>query len=248
MCLYTDGSKTVDGVGAGIYCERPGTEIQVSLGSLTTIFQAEVYAIELCAVMLLERQTASKTIRIFSDSQAALKALDSGLCVSRTVWSCRERLNDLGARNSVTLVWIPGHTGLEGNERADALAKAGAEAEFIGPEPVLGVTNSTARQAILAWTEDVKHRYWLDIGGLRHSRAMINFPLKKVFIDNLLEFDRLHLRTLVGIYTGHSGVLPHMHRIRLAENAECRLCLEDDETIEHILCQCPAAARLALKT
>jgi hypothetical protein len=73
---------------------------------------------------------------------------------------------------------------------------------------------------------------------------MINFPLKKVFIDNLLEFDRLHLRTLVGIYTGHSGVRHHMHRIGLAENAECRLCLEDDETMEHILCQCPAAARL----
>ena len=160
-CLYTDGSKTAYGVGAGIYGERPGTETQISLGSFTTIFQAEVYAIELCAVMLMERQAANKTIRIFSDSQAALKALDSGFCVSRTVWSCRKKLNDLGACNSVTLVWIPRHTGLEGNERVDALAKAGAEAEFIRPEPVLAITNSTAKQAITAWTEEIKFRYWL---------------------------------------------------------------------------------------
>ena len=97
----------MDGVGAGIYGERPGIEAQISLGSFTTIFLAEVHAIELIAVMLMERQTANKTIRIFSDSQAALEALDSGLCVSRTVWSCREKLNDLGARNSVTLVWVP---------------------------------------------------------------------------------------------------------------------------------------------
>ena len=69
--------------------------------------------------------------------------------------------------------------------------------------------------------------------------------MKKVFIDNLLEFDRLQLRTLVGIYTGYCGVRHHMHRIGLAENAECRLCL-DDETMEHVLCQCPAAARLRL--
>ena len=56
---------------------------------------------------------------------------------------------------------------------------------------------------ITAWTEEIKFRYWLDISGLRHSKAMIDYPLNKVSIDNLLEFDRLQLRTLVGIYTGH---------------------------------------------
>lgn len=244
VCLYTDGSKTKDGVGAGIFGRSPEAEIQISLGSLATIFQAEVHAIELCARMLIERQTTHKTIKIFSDSQAALKALDSSLFISRTVWSCREKLNDLGTHNSVTLVWIPGHTGLEGNERADALAKAGAEAQFTGPEPVLGVTDSTAKRDITAWTEEIKLQYWRDINGLRHSKMMIDYPLRKVFTDNLLKLDRLELRTLVGLYTGHSGARQHMHRIGLAENAECRLCLEDDETIEHILCQCPAAARL----
>ncbi|KAJ8915296.1 hypothetical protein NQ315_014804 [Exocentrus adspersus] len=34
-----------------------------------------------------------------------------------------------------------------------------------------------------------------------------------------------------------------MHRIGLAEDAECRLCMEDDETAEHVLCTCPAADR-----
>ncbi|KAJ8912549.1 hypothetical protein NQ315_006620 [Exocentrus adspersus] len=32
-------------------------------------------------------------------------------------------------------------------------------------------------------------------------------------------------------------------RIGLAEDAECRLCMEDDETAEHVLCTCPAADR-----
>ncbi|KAJ8914697.1 hypothetical protein NQ315_017396 [Exocentrus adspersus] len=34
-----------------------------------------------------------------------------------------------------------------------------------------------------------------------------------------------------------------MHRIGLAEDAEYRLCMEDDETAEHVLCTCPAADR-----
>ena len=48
MCWYTDGSKNDKGSGAGIYCSSPKTEIYHSLGKHTTVFQAELYAIENC--------------------------------------------------------------------------------------------------------------------------------------------------------------------------------------------------------
>ena len=35
-------------------------------------------------------------------------------------------LNKLGEKNKVTVAWIPGHRGFEGNELADKLAKEGA--------------------------------------------------------------------------------------------------------------------------
>ena len=35
------------------------------------------------------------------------------------------------------MVWVPGHENNLGNERADELAKKGADTPFTGPEPVL---------------------------------------------------------------------------------------------------------------
>ncbi|KAJ8916891.1 hypothetical protein NQ315_013359 [Exocentrus adspersus] len=57
------------------------------------------------------------------------------------------------------------------------------------------------------------------------------------------ELSRINLRALIGLYTGHCRLRHHMHRIGLTEDAECRLCMEDDETAEHVLCTCPAADR-----
>jgi len=50
------------------------------------------------------------------DSQAAIKALSSMM-----VLECLGKLNDLGRNNKVTLLWVPGHVGVEDNEQADTL-------------------------------------------------------------------------------------------------------------------------------
>ena len=46
------------------------------LGNTTTVFQAEVTAIQKSAEMLIKKQMVNQTITFFSDSQASLAALD----------------------------------------------------------------------------------------------------------------------------------------------------------------------------
>ena len=100
---YTDGSKTSEGTGAGIYGENASTEISVSLGKYTSIFQAEVHAIELCAREIFRTKPSNKNFCIFSHSESAIKALVLPSIKSKLVLQCLGKLNELANENNVQL-------------------------------------------------------------------------------------------------------------------------------------------------
>ena len=125
------------------------------MGKYATVFQAEVYAILQCAKENRRRAYRNKRIHIFSDSQAALKALRCHKTNSKLIAECLEKLNALADQNLVKLIWVLGHCGIKGNEMADILAKKGSATPFTGPEPALGIPKSTAREAIKRWIRQI---------------------------------------------------------------------------------------------
>ncbi|KAK4328568.1 hypothetical protein Pmani_001044 [Petrolisthes manimaculis] len=119
--VYTDGSKSDAGVGFGVvfpdFC-RGGR-----LPSVMSIFTAELSAILYAIQVIFTLPQPSFTI--YSDSCSALQALCNFNSPHPLVLAILEWLVLLGRRGrKVTFCWVPAHVGVDGNERADALAKA----------------------------------------------------------------------------------------------------------------------------
>jgi ribonuclease HI len=116
-----------------------------SLGTYTTVFQAEVFAILACSDTCQKVGLQNETIRIFSDSKAAFMALSSYKISSSIVIQCWTSLQVLSTLNRVCLSFVTGHYNITGNEMADILAKEGSAAILCGPEPALPLSGSTAQ-------------------------------------------------------------------------------------------------------
>ena len=88
----------------------------------------------------------SSNIVIFTDSLSTLQALGSGTDVTKDFTHLVWALHNIISRHHVkeVLQWIPSHTGIPGNERADELAKRGASL----PQIETPVTYSTCCQMI----------------------------------------------------------------------------------------------------
>ncbi|KAJ8910154.1 hypothetical protein NQ315_007483 [Exocentrus adspersus] len=104
----------------------------------------------------------NKRINILTDNQAALKGLRNHKVTSRLLWECWEELSDLARHNRVVLLWVPGHSGIKGNEKADGLARKGSSASYIGPEPAVGVSKTMVRSQVKEWVNAQHKEYLLE--------------------------------------------------------------------------------------
>ncbi|XP_058791044.1 uncharacterized protein LOC131664172 [Phymastichus coffea] len=124
---FTDWSKGENGTGFGICGPKRSLDSSHKLREYNTVFQAEMAAIGTCASKLLLEKVVGRVIRICTDSQASIMALETPISNSALVKEVKKTLNDLAAGNKLYITWIPGHSGYKGNARADKLAKQGAE-------------------------------------------------------------------------------------------------------------------------
>lgn len=130
VIAYTDGAcrGNPGPAGSGVVVVLPDgrrAEASRSLGRGTNNI-AELTAIGM-ALDLLDAGgvDAAAPVAIFSDSSYADGVLTRGWKAKANAELIAELKRRLRARPGVTLQWVAGHVGVEGNERADALANAG---------------------------------------------------------------------------------------------------------------------------
>ena len=237
ISVFTDGSGETFGTGAGIFFNELSEDLSIPLGKFTSVFQAETFAILQCATILKTLDLGQREIYICSDSQAAIKALHKPKITSRLVWECREALTALSESHLVCLTWVPGHTGIQGNERADQLARQASSQTFVGPEPVLPIPYSMVKTAIRDWAYSLMDNRWQDLMGCRQAKEMIKNRTQGQGKE-LLGLPRQVLRLVVGVLTGHTQLNRHLCIMGVVTNPFCEQCDEAIESAMHYLCYC----------
>ena len=211
----------------------------ISLGVYATVFQAEIHAISALAQELSKRGTADSTINIFTDSQAALKAISGESVMARTVLNCRETISILERNNNtIKILWVPGHSNVEGNERADELAKLGAERPMMGAEPALPIPRCTVKRAIWENSKKRHEQRWRECNTGRFTKSLVPSPNARL-TTALLALKRREVRLLCRVLCCQNDLKSHLYRIGRAPDPLCRFCMEEEETTVHVIEKCP---------
>ena len=138
--------------------------------------------------------------------------------------------------------WVPGHSNVDGNERADHAAWTASHMSFIDPEPVFGISPRAVRTALRLWVTEQLSQKWQKEARCRQSKLLIPGP-NLVRSRELNALSRSQLRTVIGLLTGHCPLNRHLNIMGVTADAICPLCLEREETSFHFLGECDALSR-----
>ncbi|XP_055549966.1 uncharacterized protein LOC129732771 [Wyeomyia smithii] len=151
--FYTDGSFLNGSTGFGVY--NNNLSVAYKLESPASVYVAELAAIQY--TLSFVENLPKDNYFIFTDSLSAIEALRSIKSIKSSSYflnKIRDHLSTLSEiASQVTLVWIPSHSLIEGNETADSLAKIGTVHGDIYERPIEfnEFFSSIRRESLMNW-------------------------------------------------------------------------------------------------
>ena len=231
--IYTDGSKGNGHTGNAIFAEGIAN-LEGRLSDDTSVFIAELHAIFI-ALRLIEHHNIRRTC-ICSDSRSALQCILNPTYkdyLHFQIINLHQQLIDQGAH--IKFLWIPAHSGINGNEKADEGAKRALNLPHItqvnsNHHSIRSSTNQCVKRYWeKKWTEDVKRTQLHDIKtkiGTWSSSSRKN---------------RLEEKTLARLRIGHT-YLTHSFIFKQQPRPQCTRC-DSQLTVRHILLHCRKVER-----
>ena len=222
---YTDGSAaeaTRDG-GGGVYIRyNDGTaQITIATGKYSTNFKAEAEDLKKAGAEIRHNLLRTKpNVVIFTDTLSVLSKLHNPS--QKDLNEVETALVDLAAQTNLILRWIPAHSGIQGNEQEDPLAREGGQLEQEDR-----YTTYTDEKTIIKTPSKKKKRRKMEAATPKLQQS-----------DSLHTLNRTEQVILFRLRTGHNRLNAHMYnKFKVGESEMCPC--NADMTAEHLLQHCP---------
>jgi hypothetical protein len=207
-----------------------------------------VYAAELSAIYISLNgrwDPHQNLCRIYSDSQAALRALDrprkqSGQEIIKDILDQIEQITNDREHLQIEMVWIPGHSDIEGNEQADTEAKKAAINPALKQRHRHKPLKSGRARHIKTMAKEQWQRKWHNTTTAKTLRHIASTKSKRIKAGPGL-YNEISSRNTCAIIaqlrTGHCWLNSYRYRFGHAQSPYCK-CGYGKENVEHYLLEC----------
>ena len=232
--IYTDGSKTPDNHTAFAFHVPNLNEDKASkINPESSIFTAELMAIKTALEWCKINVSAETKITIFSDSKSSLQAIQNYTFKRHS--NLIHKIIELNSesKNNITLVWIPSHVGLPGNEKADELAKLATQNQTID------INNNISFSESLPAIIDYINAKWQD--AYNSATSIEHFRAIEPTVSRSLKFsteDRKTETIITRIRLGTCHLPFYLHKFGKHPTGLCETC-NKNFNIAHLLMECP---------
>jgi hypothetical protein len=100
--------------------------------------------------------------------------------MSKLVWECQQAICALSNTNKVTCLWVPGHSGIQGNQDEDTLAMKGSSNLLLGSEPAIPISPCVGSLKIKEWITKKHSKYTAVKLARRRSKLFTERPSEKL--------------------------------------------------------------------
>ena len=232
--VYTDGAKNPDtgATGFGVAVPGKGVGIYRRTGDGLGMYTVEMVAV-LVALKWVEITAQKKTV-ICSDSASVLESFTSFHSNSRQdilyqVLHTFTRIHRKGGQ--VTFFWVPAHVGLQGNERADKLAKRALKANRV--EMQVSISKAEVKSVI----KEKIYKKWQSMWD-RESRGRHLYQIQQnVRTARVAGKGRREEIVMTRLRIGHSALNKMLKLIGKHNTGLCEEC-QEEESVEHVIMRC----------